>query len=335
MAVHPFHRTVAAVEETARTAISTARDEGHARSMGVPPCLGRGASPTGVRGGARAAAAAPIAATRRAPRHPAGDLDHRLQGGPRRGAVARAQQPRLRRSSGERCLGPRGDRRSDPRHRGSTLRDSGLALANTPWWASAGPSCTPRIWGRSTSSGWRQPGLRRLGLGRVLTLVGLWDLAERQGATTAMLYVDAANTRGLRLYEGLGFYLDHVDRAWCSDGDDAAVWEPEPALANNERTETAPTRGAERVFLVVGASHHGQGDRVRHLRRSARRPDRTRAPVSASASRRASQPRRRYRHQPVSTTVSSSLAARRCRAANRRTVPPPPSITRIPRSSHG
>ncbi len=57
------------------------------------------------------------------------------------------------------------------------------------------------------------PESQRRGLGRALTLDGLWDLADRQGATTAMLYVDAANTRGLRLYEGLGFYLDHVDRA--------------------------------------------------------------------------------------------------------------------------
>jgi mycothiol synthase len=58
-----------------------------------------------------------------------------------------------------------------------------------------------------------EPELQGAGLGRALTLDGLWDLAERQGATTAMLYVDAANTRGLRLYERLGFYLDHVDRA--------------------------------------------------------------------------------------------------------------------------
>ncbi len=50
-------------------------------------------------------------------------------------------------------------------------------------------------------------------MGRALTLEGLWDLADRQGATTAMLYVDAANTGGLKLYERLGFYLDHVDRA--------------------------------------------------------------------------------------------------------------------------
>ena len=57
------------------------------------------------------------------------------------------------------------------------------------------------------------PELQGTGLGRALTLEGLWDLADRQGATTAMLYVDAANTGGLKLYERLGFYLDHVDRA--------------------------------------------------------------------------------------------------------------------------
>ena len=57
------------------------------------------------------------------------------------------------------------------------------------------------------------PELQGTGLGRTLTLEGLWDLSDRQGATTAMLYVDAANKSGLVLYDRLGFYLDHVDRA--------------------------------------------------------------------------------------------------------------------------
>jgi mycothiol synthase len=35
----------------------------------------------------------------------------------------------------------------------------------------------------------------------------------RRGATSAMLYVDADNVAGIRLYERLGFRLDHVDRS--------------------------------------------------------------------------------------------------------------------------
>ena len=51
------------------------------------------------------------------------------------------------------------------------------------------------------------------GLGRRLALAGLDVLAQR-GIRTGMLYVDAENTRAVRLYVGLGFTLDHVDRSY-------------------------------------------------------------------------------------------------------------------------
>ena len=60
------------------------------------------------------------------------------------------------------------------------------------------------------------PGFQGLGLGRSLALAGL-DWLSRRGLRMAMLYVDADNDPGLRLYERLGFTVDHVDRAYVGD----------------------------------------------------------------------------------------------------------------------
>ena len=62
------------------------------------------------------------------------------------------------------------------------------------------------------------PGFRGLGLGRAMVLAGLEHLA-RAGLTTAMLYVDSDNAGARRLYEELGFAVDHVDRAYVGDVD--------------------------------------------------------------------------------------------------------------------
>ena len=197
MAVHPLHRTIAVVEETARTAMSTrggARgmpgSESGCSALPWPRCFtnsgSRRSASSGSCGGRCHPRSAP--ASRR-------DLDRRLQGRDRRGAVARSQQPRLRRSSRERRLGPRGARRSDRRTMvrpagipvGLAGRQVGRLLLDQAPLRRPGGDLHRR-------GGARDP---RQGLGRVLTLDGLWDLAERQGATTAMLYVDAANTTGL------------------------------------------------------------------------------------------------------------------------------------------
>lgn len=54
------------------------------------------------------------------------------------------------------------------------------------------------------------------GLGRAMCLAGLSYLHGR-GLTKSMLYVDAENTAARALYKGLGFELDHLDRAYTKD----------------------------------------------------------------------------------------------------------------------
>ncbi len=60
------------------------------------------------------------------------------------------------------------------------------------------------------------PGFQGLGLGRDLVVAGLARL-HGQGLRHGMLYVDAANTAAVHLYERLGFRTDHVDRAYVGD----------------------------------------------------------------------------------------------------------------------
>ncbi len=60
------------------------------------------------------------------------------------------------------------------------------------------------------------PGFSNQGLGRQLTLAGLGYLANR-GLSQAMLYVDATNVPAVKLYVGLGFTVNHIDRAYTGD----------------------------------------------------------------------------------------------------------------------
>jgi mycothiol synthase len=54
------------------------------------------------------------------------------------------------------------------------------------------------------------------GLGRQLTLAGV-DYLTAQGISDAMLYVDATNSRAVKLYVDLGFAVNHIDRAYTGD----------------------------------------------------------------------------------------------------------------------
>lgn len=58
------------------------------------------------------------------------------------------------------------------------------------------------------------PDARGRGIGTQLTLVGLWNLHEQQGAATALLYVDASNVPAMRLYRELGFVVATTNRSF-------------------------------------------------------------------------------------------------------------------------
>lgn len=57
---------------------------------------------------------------------------------------------------------------------------------------------------------------RQPGLGRRLVAAGL-DHLYRKGLKTGMLYVDAANTRAVKLYIDMGFVINHLDQAYVGD----------------------------------------------------------------------------------------------------------------------
>lgn len=53
-------------------------------------------------------------------------------------------------------------------------------------------------------------------LGKLMCVAGLNYLAEK-GLSVAMLYVESTNKSALKLYEHLGFSVDHIDRAYVTD----------------------------------------------------------------------------------------------------------------------
>jgi mycothiol synthase len=60
------------------------------------------------------------------------------------------------------------------------------------------------------------PAAGRKGLGTALTLAGL-DHLHRRGLDIGMLYVDGENTKGMAMYDRLGFVVHHTDVAWTID----------------------------------------------------------------------------------------------------------------------
>jgi mycothiol synthase len=54
------------------------------------------------------------------------------------------------------------------------------------------------------------------GLGRQLVIAGL-DYLYQRGLRFGMLYVDAANSRAVKLYVDLGFVINHLDQAYVGD----------------------------------------------------------------------------------------------------------------------
>ena len=57
------------------------------------------------------------------------------------------------------------------------------------------------------------PDAQGLGLGRALVIAGLDHLAQVRGCPTGVLYVAAANTPAVTLYESLGFVIARTDTA--------------------------------------------------------------------------------------------------------------------------
>ncbi|HUE58163.1 MAG TPA: mycothiol synthase [Acidimicrobiales bacterium] len=58
---------------------------------------------------------------------------------------------------------------------------------------------------------------RQPGLGRRLVAAGLDHLYRRRGIETGMLYVDADNTKAVKLYVDMGFVINHIDQAYVGD----------------------------------------------------------------------------------------------------------------------
>ena len=60
------------------------------------------------------------------------------------------------------------------------------------------------------------PAFAGRGIGRQMCIYALCQLSKA-GLTQAMLYVDSGNLPALKLYEELGFKIDHLDRAYTAD----------------------------------------------------------------------------------------------------------------------
>lgn len=61
------------------------------------------------------------------------------------------------------------------------------------------------------------PDFQGRGLGRTLTLHGLDWMHRERAIDHGMLYVDAANTPAVAMYNRLGFETDHVDRSFAGE----------------------------------------------------------------------------------------------------------------------
>lgn len=75
---------------------------------------------------------------------------------------------------------------------------------------------------------------RKPGLGRRLVAAGL-DHLYRRGLHTGMLYVDADNTRAVKLYVDMGFVVNHIDQAYVGDIAPAAPRRDRPAPESDGR----------------------------------------------------------------------------------------------------